>query len=733
MKFLKTSVNKMNICSRCRFYLFCGLLAVAAATPLLSQDGRSDVITAVRIHSRLHIDGRLDEAVWQAAPRISEFTQRELDEGRPATERTEVAVLYNQENLYVGVWCFDRAPEQLVARKLRRDFSSRSEDSFKIVIDTYHDQRNGYLFVTNPNGARADALIIDNGRRVNRDWDGVWWVRTRVTDQGWFAEFEIPFSTLKFNTGGAQQWGINFERNIRRKREQVLWQGWTRDSELEQVSRAGTLLGLAGIERVNLVEFRPYLLGGVEKQLLQDMRNEQDFGADLNYLITPTMKLNLTINPDFAQVESDRAQVNLTRFSLYYPEKRKFFLEGQNFFDFGLGHSIRPFYSRRIGLSEDRQEIRILGGARVLGKQGSSTLGGMVLQTARKDSIPSANYAVARWKRDILHQSTFGVIAVSKAERGHTNVTYGFDFLYSSDELFGDKNLMISVALAQSYTSGALHSTGTAHHLVFDFPNDLIDFSAVWDRAGADFNPEVGFLRRQNYQMHNADLRIKPRPGFLPWIRNLVFKPFDFNYYVDDRTGELQTLWSEFRPLGLSTKSGESFEFNIQRRAENLTEDFEIQDNLVIPQAEYWFTQYEVQIETFSGRPLSGEVSVQWGDFYNGLRTEWGGRFTWRLSKYLNLSADYQRNTIDLPAGRFSVNELGGRVDFALSPDLFGALFGQWNNEDEEILLNFRINWIPRTGTDFFFVINQSAGMDGTTWQTTSTTVLSKFVWRFVL
>ncbi|GBD86676.1 hypothetical protein BMS3Abin03_00597 [bacterium BMS3Abin03] len=698
-----------------------------------AQTSSPDKISAYKINQPIKLDGDLSEPVWQEAEHISNFTQRELNEGKPATEHTVVAILYDDENLYIGVWCYDDEPGKLVAQKMKRDFNYSTEDNFKFIIDTYNDERNGYLFVTNPNGARFDALVQDNGKLVNRAWDGVWNVKTEITDKGWFAEFEIPFSTLKFSTKDNQVWGINFERNIRRKREQVLWQGWSRDYEIEQVSRAGKLTGIEGISEVTLIELKPYGIAGIENNEDSGGNFTSDVGGDINYLITPTMKLNFTINTDFAQVESDQLLVNLTRFSLFYPEKREFFLEGQDYFDFGLGHSIRPFYSRRIGLAPDRSTIPIIAGARLLGKTGNTTLGGMSIQTARQDSIPSANYTVLRWKQDVLQQSNIGLIGVGKLEPNRQNAVYGADFLYSTSNIFGDKNLSVGGAIAQSYTSDAYEKTGLAHRLFVDYPNDLIDFSAVWDRASDSFNPETGFLRRTNYQMYNADLRIKPRPDFLPWIQRLVFKPFDFNYYVDDKTHKLQSLWTEFRPLGFTTKSGEFFESNIQRRAENLTEDFEIHEGVIIPGGEYWFTRYELQFATFEGRPVYGFLFVNWGDFYTGKRTEWFIRSTFQLNKNISISSDFTQNYITLPQGTFTVNEFGGRINLAISPDLFGSVFGQWNNDDDEVLLNFRINWIPEPGTNFYFVVNQSFDTGGTAWRSTNTAVLTKIIWRFVL
>ncbi len=715
-------------------YLHVSLLIISFLFNLAgAQISEPHEIHAKQLKKILSIDGQLSEVDWQRAERISNFTQRELDEGETATERTEAAVLFDDQNLYIGIWCYDDEPRNIIAQKLQRDFDPDGEDNIFIVLDTYHDRRNGYLFATNPAGARTDALIMDNGRNMNIAWDGVWTVKTSINHEGWFAEFQIPFSTLKFESSAGQTWGINFERNIRRKREQVLWQGWSRDAGIEQVSRAGVLTGIRGIGAVSLVELKPYGSGGIAKSCGKGVNGVSKIGADINYLITPTMKLNITTNTDFAQVESDRAQVNLTRFSLFYPEKREFFLEGRNYFNFGLGHSIQPFYTRRIGLTPERKEIPIIGGVRFLGKSGDATLGGMTIQTAAKDTVQGTNYTVLRWKQDILEQSNFGLIGVGKTESGRKNLVYGADFLYSTAKLFGDKNLSVGGALAQSYTSDGVSKTGMAHRLFFYLPNDFIDFSAIWDRSDKNFNPETGFLRRTNYQMYNADFRIKPRPKFLPWIQHFVFKPFDFNYYIEDDTGELQSLWSEFRPLGFTTTSGEFFEFNIQRSAEHLNDDFEIQDDVVIPQGEYWYTHYELQFETFQGRPVYGELYVNWGDYYNGSRTKWALDLSWRINRHFSLSGNVERTAVQLPAGNFIVDELAARVTYAVNPDLFGSLFAQWNNEDNEALLNFRMNWIPTPGTDFYFVVNQTIETESGNLQLVNTTVLSKLIWRLVL
>lgn len=523
-------------------------LAGPTAPPAAAQ-AVPDTLRAYPLETPIDVDGRLVEEAWSRAMHITRFTQRELQVGRPATERTEVAVLYDSEALYIGFWGFDRNPGGIAARKMRRDFSWGSEDNFEVILDTYHDRRNGYLFVVNPNGAKADAAVIDNGSRVNKDWDGVWYASVRITDRGWFAELKIPLSTLKFPSLPEQEWGINFERNIRRKREQVLWQGWSRDSDLEQVARGGILTGLRGLTSVRLVEAKPYTLGGVENRRAAPWKTVSHVGGDVNYLLTPTVKLTLTVNPDFAQVEADRTQVNLTRFSLSYPEKREFFLEGREFFDFVLNSRDRPFFSRRVGLDRHGEPQTILGGARLLAKLGGTTLGAMSLETAGLDDTPATNFTVLRWKQDVLRESTVGLISVTKIQPGRINTTYGADLRYATSHLFGERSFAAGLSMAQSYTSDAAGRTGTAHRLFFNYPNDLVEFEGSWNRAGADFNPEVGFLRRRAYQEFYGSLKFKPRPGAIPWVRQMEFKPLDINYYLDD---------------------------------------------VVIPRDEYWYTRYEL-------------------------------------------------------------------------------------------------------------------------------------------
>lgn len=705
-----------------------GLLLITLPAYLLAQTSEPSSLVALPIANSPKLDGLLEEASWQGAHAITNFTQRELHENQPVTEQTRVAALYTTSSIFFGIWCFDREPDKLVAKEMKRDFSHGSEDNFEIIIDTYHDKRNGYLFIINPNGARKDALVTDEGREVNVDWNGVWEVATRVTNEGWFTEIEIPFSTLKFAEGDSLIWGINFERNIRRKKEQVMWQGWSRNYDLEQVSHAGTLTGLQGMNSGHLLEIRPYATGGFEKVPGASADGVNKIGTDLNYLITSNLKLNVTAHTDFAQVESDRAQINLSRFSLFFPEKREFFLEGRDVFNYNLGPRVIPFYSRRIGVKEDG-EIPIIGGGRLLGKAGSLTVGALSLQTAKEGNEPSTNYSVLRLKQEVLAQSNIGILATAKHGGGRANYVYGADANWVTSKILGDKNLAIGAALARSHTDGIASGNDLAYRAYLSFPNDHVEFDMAYDGVQSRFNPEIGFLRREKYKHFYAELQINPRPSFLPFIRQMEFKPLDVDYFWNDATHELESIDAEWRPLGFGTKSGEFFEYNIQRFFDAPAEDFEI-GSAVIPVGDYWFTRHEIQAITFSGRKISLEAEASAGDFYTGTRTSLEASLNLNVNKHLNFSADYAWNKLNLDGAKFTTQEIGGRAEYAFTTKLNASLLGQWNNEDEEILLNFRVHWIPKIGSDFYLAVNQFISTTDSDFKFEKTAVLSKLVWR---
>ncbi|OYT13416.1 MAG: hypothetical protein B6I19_05265 [Bacteroidetes bacterium 4572_114] len=698
------------------------------------QHSMPDTLVATYYEGPIKLNGKLDEACWNEASAIENFTQREQNEGGPATEKTRIAVVYNTHEIYFGIWCFDSEPDKISAQQMARDFSWSSDDNIELMISTFNDNRNGYLFATNPNGAMADVWVGDEGHNWNKDWNGVWDVAVDRNELGWFAEMVIPFSTLKFTKDSAQTWGINFERNIRRKKEQLLWQGWSRLYELEKISQGGKLTGINNIKQGTKIELEPYVLGGVEL-LENETNNTGKIGGEINFDITPTLKLNFTVNTDFAQVESDRKQINLSRFSLYYPEKRQFFLEGRNYYDMKVGSNYL-FYSRRIGIGPNG-EIPIIGGVRLFGKLNKTNVGIMSIQTAEKDSVPTTNYSVVNIKQDIFKQSNIGVIATQKYSEKHYNRVFGTEFTYSTSELFGEKNLLFGGSIAVSETkmfggTDNLNSDNLSYNVFLSYPNDVIEFDAGFTTVQQGFNPEMGFARRKNYQMLYTELQFNPRFKNMPFFRNLIFKPIDVNYYINDETKKLESIFYEWRPFGFVSKSGEFFELNIQHLFDEPTEDFELIDGVYIPAGSYWDNRAEIQASSFKGRKMAAEVSASIGGFYTGHRQEYELYTYFNFCRHLNIGFDWQRNYIQLPQGPFTTDELGGRIDYAFNPKLQTSMFAQWNNEDENILVNYRINWIPKIGSYFYFVINQEFSTGGSI-KLERTTIMGKLIWRFAL
>ncbi len=697
----------------------------------------SNSLAAQYSKEKLNLDGKLDENAWQQAPKISHFTQKELNEGEPATEKTRVSVVYTTKNLYVGVRCFDNNPSRIIAKDLRRDFTSSDDDNFKIILDTYNDNRNGFLFITNPNGARRDGQVLNNGNNVNISWDGVWDVETQITDKGWFAEIKIPFTTLKYDAGRKKQiWGINFERNIRRKREKVLWQGWSRDYSLNQVNQAGKLLGLDKLLDKDFVEVKPYGLGGGQTNQ-GDEESRFNLGGNVNYLITPTVKAQLTVNTDFAQVEADPQKIELTRFPLRFPEKRSFFLEGKDYFSMGFGgNRIEPFYSRRIGLTKDRKKIPILAGTRVLGKVRNTTLGFMSLQTGNYDQLASStNYTVANWRQNVLRQSTVGAMTINKFDEGGWHTTTGINGQYRTSRFLKGKNLNVTGALVHTRNSGEKYKPdANAYRFSFQYPNDKLTVFASYQSAPEEFQPEVGLRRRPDFREAFGTMRIKPRPGGLTaWIQQFRFIPFTITYDYFHGSGELQTFSWNIQPLGFDTRSGESFGFSINRSGEGVRKRFNFREGIGVPEGTYWETRYNIDFSTFPGRTISGKADVSWGGFFGGRSIESAYSLRWRANKHLDVVADYEKNWVYLPEGYFDTDLIGARLKYAINPDLFGSLYTQWNDRDELANLNFRLEWIPKIGTNFYFIVNQNFNTKHSDWRNEKLTILGKVIWRFVI
>ncbi len=668
-----------------------------------SQHSEPSYIKAYRIPGKIDFDGKLTEPYWQKAMHISNFTQRDLDYGQPITERTEVAVLYNKKGLYFGIWCYQKDPRTIVAKSLSVDFEYEDEDNFQIMLSPFNDNRTGYLFVINPLGARADLQIL-SFEDANKDWNGVWDAKTTITDSGWFAEVYIPFNTLQFKKDSEQTWAINFERDIMSQNEQALWQGWSRDKSIMSVESAGKLIGLKDIGYAHRFEFKPYTLIGYQYNENTGKTFPLKAGGDLNINLTPSLKLNLTSFTDFAQVEVDKIPVNLTRFSVYYPEKRQFFLEGSNYFDFYLGSRNQAFYSRQIGI-ENHQQIPILAGARLFGKVGRNEIGFLNMQEAKFDTIPGTNNTVFRYKREIGKQSFIGGIFTNKYNSDGSNQVVGLDAVYRTSEFLNNKNLTLGVRGAASFEN--FHYQGQAlSYLIFcDYPNDLIDNFMGISGMQQNFDPQLGFLWRSNYTVYSWYFRIMPRVFEKFGIKRLLLKPWGFSYYQTNSTGEFESFYNETRPLGAVFKSGDRFEFNLQQYFDRLDQPFYLTDSIYIPVGKYWAYHTEIQIETFRGRRFWTFLNYNWGGYYNGKIHTVETNFGFNVNKNLNIEQAYTFNYVTLPMGKVITHELATYVNLAFTTKLNVSLFAQYNSLENLMIYNFRLHWIPQIGQDFYFVI----------------------------
>jgi len=696
-----------------------------------AQHSSPDSISAFFISGHINLDGKLTEPEWQQATTIKNFTQRELNFGQPASEETKVALIYDNNNLYIAVWCYQRQIEKITSKFLQRDFDYSTDDNFQVIISPFNDKRNGYLFITNPNGARADLQVSGDNDNIN--WNGVWDAKTSRNDSGWFAEIQIPFNTLQFKKDSAKIWSINFERNIRSKKEQDRWQGWSRDYSFENLQYAGTLSGINNIGYAKHFEFKPYALGGFEKNKKIKINFPGKIGADLNVNLTPTLKLNLTANTDFAQVEADRIQTNLTRFNLYYPEKRDFFLEGYDNFQLYLGNNNQLFYTRQIGL-EHLQPVPVLGGARVFGKVGKNNIGFLSIETGKQDTIPATNNTVFRYKYDIGSQSYIGGIITSHINSRNTNQVYGIDANYTTSSFLKNKNLVIAGLFAESVDDYKTKDNSLAYRVFCDYPNDLIDHFIAISSLQQNFNPALGFLQRQNYKAFNWHLVFDPRWFTRYGIRQLDFKFWDLAYFLTQNTNELESWNNEIRPLGFTLKSGENFEFNLQQSYDRLNNEFVLTDSVIIPVGKYRMHNTEFQFSTYQSRRIWLKLFYNYGKFYNGKISTISSSIGINLSKHFNLATDYTYNLVRLPNANVVTNELAGFINYAFTAKLDLSLFMQWNSLDDILFGNFRLHWIPKIGTDLYFVYNR--GYDQVNQidflKPNVSTGIGKLVWRFI-
>ena len=691
---------------------------VAPATMARTDQGRVTV-RAIRLTEPLNVDGVLDEAVYQAPP-ITGFLQTLPLEGEPATEKTDAWVFYDDENLYLVCRCWDSAPpEEWVANEMRRDTNGlRQNDFFGALFDTFHDRRNGFNFYTNPLGARADQWITDEGN-PNTDWNPVWSVRTGRFEGGWTAEMAIPFKSLRYVSGEGQTWGIQIRRSIRRRNEFVFLAfvpasaGGT--TGIFRVSAAADLVGLDLPSAGQNIEIKPYVNSSVTSDLtLAEPKSNDfdgDFGGDLKYGITANITADLTYNTDFAQVEVDERQVNLSRFSLLFPEKREFFLEGRGTFDFGSssfrgggvrgGGSATPtvFFSRRIGLSGG-EAIPIRGGGRVTGKAGRFGFGAMSLQTDDLGVRPQTNYTVVRVKQDILRRSSIGALFTNRSKSAladGTNQAYGVDGNFN----FGEA-VSFSGFYALSRTPG-LNSDNESYVGRAGYGGDRYGLSADYTVVGDNFNPEVGLVRRDDFRRYATSAWFSPRPQSIESIRQFRWR-VDYERIESLNADLLETeVWSGNFNIELENSDQISVQGGISFEA--LDQPLRVSNIVSVPVGEYDFKDVTFEYALGAQRRVSGNFSVQVGEFYDGtIRAVRYGRGRVSVTNQFSLEPSVSFNDVELPAGDFTTTVLGLRADYAFTPLMFVGGLVQYDSDSDSFSSNLRFRWEYAPGSEFFAV-----------------------------
>ena len=683
-------------------------------------EGRLSV-RATRYDGEVNIDGNLDEAVYRELTPISDFIQQIPDEGAPASERTEAWVFFDDDNLYVAARNYESVPEvDWVANEMRRDtFQLRTNDSFSVMLDTYLDRRNGAAFLVTPIGGFSDFAISnegDRGRGVNFDWNIVWDSRVGRFDGGWTVEMEIPFRSLRYEPGSEQTWGIQFRRIIRRLSEASYLTelpisaalGNSLVAGMWRISEAGTLNELEVPPRNFNLEIKPYGLGTVTTNRLAappiSNLSKEELGVDVKFGITNNLTADFTYNTDFAQVEVDERQVNLTRFNLFYPEKREFFLEGEGNFDFSQPRSLdvpAMFFSRRIGL-EKGQIVPIEAGARVTGKIGDFDIGALNIGT---DAVNSANieandFSVIRIKRDVLSRSTVGMLFT---ERSESLIGEGSNQLYGIDGSFDFlDDFSIDTYLAKT-DSPDLKGEDKSYMANFDYNGDRYGFTSGYLVVEDNFNPEIGFKRRDNFKQYSGSARFSPRPASIESIRRFILQANTKSYWSAS-TDKLETRQHR---LSFTTEfeSSDQFTVSISDDFEMLTRPFNIANGVTLQPGKYDFTSYQTSYRLGTQRKVSGALSLRIGDFWSGENTSIGissGRI--ELSPQLSLEPSYSINRVELPEGDFRT-ELGRlRITYTLSPRMYVGGLVQYNSSQSSLSTNFRFRWEWAPGSELFVV-----------------------------
>jgi hypothetical protein len=701
------------------FALFASTLLLAAPLP----DER--VTEAVRLDAdeRIHLDGRLDEEVWARIEPITAFVQRDPVEGAAPSERTEVRIAYDDRNLYIGVMAYDSDPAGIIAHQRQRDAGLGTDDRFMWILDTFRDGRTAYFFEINPAGLMGDGLMR-NGSGVNKAWDGIWFARVARGDYGWSAEIRIPFSTLNFDPS-SESWGINFQRTVRRKGEEVLWSGHGRNQGLSP-QFAGVLTGLRGVSQGLGLEVKPYLTGSgshAGKAADGSWEVPLDAGFDLNYSITPGLRAAVSVNTDFAEAEVDQRRVNLTRFPLRFPEQRDFFLEGSSVFNFSPANGVEPYFSRRIGLV-DGTPTPIRYGGRVTGQVGRYDVGVIQVRTGEagpEGVIAAENFTVARVIRNLFRESNLGVILTRRAAvaaevhpAAEGQHTAGADLNLSTSRFLGDRNLRFQAFYVwhdEAYGAEPSRETDrSAYGFRITYPNEPWSGHVSYRELGERFDPAVGFNPRRGFRRVQPSVQFSPRLPGVPLIRQLEFGLR--GEYLTDLGGELQTGSIGVGLLGVRFESGDQISLDADRGFERLERAFRLHPDTtlraLVPAGEYTPGGWQLSASSAGRRRVAAAAALSHGSFWSGERRQMVSSVVVRARPGTSLTAGVERNDIRLPDQHFTTDlvRLGGGWHATPFTSVTGTL--QYDNVSRLVGMNSRLRWIVRPGSDIFLVYNHN-------------------------
>jgi hypothetical protein len=705
------------------------------APAVLSRDTAGNAtVRAVRLTGSIRIDGVLDEPFYSEMPSIDDFIQSIPDNGAPPSERTEAWIGFDDTDIYVSARNWDSAPEsEWVANEMRRDTNQlRNNDTFGVMFDTFYDRRNGVMFYTNPLGALAEFAMTNEGN-PNMDWNPIWDVRAGRFEGGWTVEMRIPFKSLRYRPGRDQVWGIQLRRAVRRRNE---WDHLTYlplsvagggGTAIFRVSRAGTLVGLQAPPSRRLIEVKPYGIASLSTNLVStpQVRNDLDGdgGVDAKVGITDNLTADFTYRTDFAQVEVDEQQVNLTRFNLQFPEKREFFLEGRGIFDFassggggfGGGGVSAPtmFFSRRIGLAgrgANTTPVPILGGGRVTGKVGAFDVGVINIQTDDLSSVAaeSTNFAVVRVRRDLLRRSALGVLFENRSQSTRAS---GSNQLYGMDGSFAFfEDLSVLGYYATTRTEGLIGSDDSYRARV-EWAGDLVGGRVDHLFIGEDFNPEVGFLRRLGIRETFASARLSPRPAPIDWIRQMTFS-VNADYIENHPAGYVESREIQGQ-YGIEMENSDQFSLSYTESYESLQDTFNIATGVAIPTGRYDFRSGSISYNFGLQRPYSGNLSAEYGSFYDGTRTTVGfQRARIEVTPQLSMEPSLSFNWVDLEGGSFTQHVGSLRMSYSFSPRLYLSGLVQYSTSTDALSGNFRLRWEYAPGSEFFLVYTEERNTD---------------------